>query len=233
MRTPLIGLVVFCLGLGAAFMVAAPSGVARVAVDGTITGGVADGAPSASLLSLSVTSVDPGTYEFDISDGSLIHNFDICRGSNRCTADTSLDKTVVGATGDSVWDIALTPGTYTYQCDQHVSMTKHFTVTGTVTTTTETTQTTQTTTAALAVRIISTHASRSLVKVSAKANELSRVTAVLLRKGRRLARAAKDGTNVSLRLRPAHALAPGRYVVKVTVHCCGTSATATKRIRVT
>jgi hypothetical protein len=111
-------------------------------------------------------------------------------------------------------------------------MTKHFTVTGTGTTTTATTQTTQTTTAGLAVRITSMHASRSLVKVSAKANELSRVVAVLLRKGKRLARAAKDGTSVSLRLKPARALAPGRYVVKVTVKCCGSSATAKKTIRV-
>jgi hypothetical protein len=216
-------------------MVATPSGVARAAIDGTITGGVADGAPSASLLSLSVTSVDPGTYEFDISDGSLIHNFDVCPGSNRCTPGTSLDKTVVGAKGDFVWDITLTPGTYTYQCDQHATMTKHFTVTGTGTTTTtatQTTQTTQTTSAGLAVRITSTHVSRSLVKVSAKASELSRVTAVLLHKGKRLARAAKDGTSVSLRLMPAHALKPGRYVVKVTVRCCGSSATAKKTIRV-
>jgi hypothetical protein len=232
-RTLLVSLLVFALGLGAAVFVASPHAGARTpALDGTITGGVADGAPNPSLLTLSVTSVDPGTYEFDISDDSTIHNFDICPGSNRCTSGTSLHKTVITGTGDFVWDITLTPGTYTYQCDMHHSMTKHFTVTGAGTTTTGTTQTTQTTTPKLAVHIKSTHASRSLVKVSASANQLARVTAVLLRKGKRLARAAKDGTHVSLRLKPAHALAPGRYVVKVTVKCCGTSASATKTIRV-
>ena len=80
--------------------------------------------------------------------------------------------------------------------------------------------------------IVSTHASRSLVKVTASANQLSRVTAVLLRRGKRVASAAKDGTRVALRLEPRHPLAPGRYVVKVTVKCCGTSASSTKTIRV-
>ena len=136
MRTLLVGLLVFGLGLGAAVLVASPRAGARTTVDGTITGGVADGAPNPSLLSLSVTSVDPGTYEFDISDNSTIHNFDICPGTNRCTNATSLHKTVISGTGDFVWDITLTPGTYTYQCDMHSSMTKHFTVTGAGTTTT-------------------------------------------------------------------------------------------------
>jgi hypothetical protein len=234
MRNFVVGLIVFCLGLAAAFSIAAPSGDARAAVDGTITGGVAAGAPNPSLLSLSVTSVPAGTYEFDITDSATIHNFDICPGSNRCTTGTSLDKTSISGTSSVVWDIALTPGTYTYQCDMHSSMTKHFTVTGTGTTTTGTTATTgttQTTTqAALSVRIASTKAKRSGVTVTAVASQLSRVTAVLLRKGRKVASAAKDGTRVTLRLRKS--LAPGRYVVKVTVKCCGTSATAKKTIRV-
>ncbi len=233
MRTLLVGLIVFCLGLGAAFLVATPNGFARAAVDGTITGGVAAGAASPSLLSLSVTSVAPGTYEFDISDDSPVHNFDICPGKNRCTPQTSLDKTSPSGTGGFVWDIVLTPGTYTYQCDIHGPMTKHFTVTGGTTSTTDTTQTTQTTTAALTVHIVSTRASRTLVKVSARASQLSRVTAVVLRKGKRLARAAADGTHVSFRLKPGQPLRPGRYVVKVTVKCCGSSASAQKTIRVT
>ena len=236
MRNLLVGLIVFCLGLGAAFSIAAPSGHARGAVDGTITGGVADGAPSASLLSLSVTSVPEGTYEFDITDSATIHNFDICPGSNRCTDGTSLDKTSIGGTGSVVWDIALTPGTYTYQCDMHSSMTKQFTVTGTGTTTTGTTgttgttETTATTPAKLSVSIVSTKARRSGVTVTAAASQLSRVTAVLLRKGRKVASAAKDGTRVTLRLKKS--LAPGRYIVKVTVRCCGKSATAKKTVRV-
>jgi hypothetical protein len=237
MRTVLIGLVVFCLGAGAAFLVATPGGVAKAAIDGTITGGVEDGAPNPALLSLSVTTVAAGTYEFDISDDSTMHNFDICPGSNRCTTATSLDKTVIKGTGFFTWDITLTPGTYTYNCDAHNSMTKHFTVTGTGTTTTgtttitSTTQTTQTTTpAGLSVHIASAKASRSGVTVTATASLLSRVTAVLLRKGKKIAGAAKDGTRVTLKL--GKALRPGRYVVKVTVRCCGTSATATKTVRV-
>jgi hypothetical protein len=240
-RNLAIALLVFALGLGAAVLVTSPGAGARTAtVDGTITGGVADGKPNASLLSLSVTSVVEGTYEFDISDGATIHNFDICKGSGRCTSGTSLDKTSISGTGQSVWDIALTPGTYTYQCDAHSPMTKHFTVTSSGTTsTTDTTQTTATTTTtttttqtALSVRINSTRASRSLVKVTATANELSRVHAVLLHKGKQVASAAKDGTHVTLGLKPKHPLLPGSYVVKVTVKCCGSSATATKTIRV-
>ena len=234
MRSVVIGVLVFALGVGGAVLVASPRASARATVDGTITGGVADGAPSPSLLSLSVTSVAPGTYEFDITDNSPVDNFDICPGTNRCTPGTSLDKTVPSGTGHFVWDITLTPGTYTFQCDVHRSMTKHFTVTGeTTTATTQTTETTQTTApAGLSVHIKSARASRSLVTVSAAANQLARVTAVLLHCGKRLARAAADGTSVSLRLKPEHALAPGRYVVKVTVKCCGTSASATKTIRV-
>ena len=234
MRNLLIGLLVFGLGIGAAVLVA--SAGARTALDGTITGGVAAGHPNAALLSLSVTSVVEGTYEFDITDNSTVHNFDICPGKNRCTPGTSLDKTSPSGTGGAVWDIVLTPGTYTYQCDVHNPMTKHFTVTSSNTTsttdTTQTTATTQTTRSKLTVHIVSTHASRSLVKVTASASQLSRVTAVLLRKGKRVARAAQDGTRVSLRLKPKHRLAPGRYVVKVTVKCCGTSSTAKKTIRV-
>jgi hypothetical protein len=233
MRTFLACLIVFCLGLGAAFFIAAPSGNARAAVDGTITGGVAAGAPSASLLSLSTTSVPAGTYEFDITDSATTHNFDICPGSNRCTTGTSLDKTSISGTSSVVWDIALTPGKYTYQCDMHSNMTKHFTVTGTGTTTTGTTSTTgttQTTPAKLSVRIVSTKAKRSGVTVTAVASQLSRVTGVLLRKGRKVASAAKDGTRVTLRFKKS--LAPGRYVVKVTVKCCGRTATAKKTVRV-
>jgi|SRR5579871_6848476 len=236
MRNVLLALVVFSLGLGAAYLAAAPNR-AGAAIDGTITGGVAAGKPNPSLLSLSVTTVAAGTYEFDITDSATIHNFDICPGANRCTKNTSLDKTDVPGTGSFVWDIVLTPGTYTFQCDQHTVMTKHFTVTGTGTTTTGTTgttgttQTTQTTTQhGLAVHIVSAKATRTGVKVTAAANQVSRITAILLRKGKKIASAAKDGTRVTIDFKKS--LAPGRYVVKVSVRCCGTSATATKTIRV-
>jgi len=128
MRTLLLGLVVFSLGLGAVGLIASPGAGARSLVDGTITGGVKEGSPSASLLSLSVTNVAPGTYEFDITDSATTHDFAICPGTSRCTAGNTLHKTDIEGTGSFVWDITLTAGTYTYQCDAHSVMTKHFTV---------------------------------------------------------------------------------------------------------
>lgn len=228
MRSFLLGLIALALGIGGAVLITSPGAGARVAVDGTITGGVNDNA----VLSLSVTSVAAGTYEFDITDSTQSHNFDICAGTSRCTDATSLDKTTVGGTGSVAWNITLTPGTYTYQCDAHPSMTKHFTVTDGSTTTTPTTTTT---TPALAVKIVATTATRKLVTVKAKASQLSHVTAFLISKasGTQLATAATDGTAVTLRLKPASPLEPGKYIVKVTVECCGTSATRQKTILVT
>jgi hypothetical protein len=61
---------------------------------------------------------------------------------------------------------------------------------------------------------------------------LTRAVATLTRKGKRLARAARDGKTLKLTLKPRHSLTPGGYVVRVTVKCCGTSATAKKTIRI-
>ncbi|MGH3054580.1 MAG: hypothetical protein ACRDL7_06335, partial [Gaiellaceae bacterium] len=84
----------------------------------------------------------------------------------------------------------------------------------------------------LAVRIVSVHSTRRHVVVSVAANQLTRATVVLLHKGKRLARAAGDGKKLTLRLKPRHSLAPGKYVVQVRATCCGSSATAKKTIRV-
>jgi hypothetical protein len=226
MRIFMIGLTVFALGLGAAALIASPRAGARATVDGTITGAVEDGPATASLLNLSVTSVAPGTYEFDISDNSDVHNFDICPGAARCTSATSLDKTQVVGTGSVVWIISLANGTYTYQCDAHGSMTKHFTVTDGSTTTSTTT------TPALTLKIVATKASRKVVTVKVKTNNASHITASLLDKNSTdLADATPvDGTAGTLKLVPAAKLAKGKYSVSVTADDGTTQVTKKKKV---
>jgi plastocyanin len=254
MRGLVLGLLVFALGLGAGFLVTSPLAGARNAVDGTLTGSVGTSSNgNAFSISLSESTVPAGTYEFDITDYATIHNFDLLDPGN-----VSVDKTTIAGTGSVVWMVTLSPGVYTYHCDAHPSTlkgtltvtggtTSTSTTTGTSTTSTSTSTTTPTTTAAptttapttttaggasLKVRIASVHATRKLVVVTVKANQLTRATAVLVHKGKRLARTARDGKTLKLRLKPRHSLAHGSYVVRVTVTCCGTSATAKKTIRV-
>jgi hypothetical protein len=76
------------------------------------------------------------------------------------------------------------------------------------------------------------HATRKLVVVTVAANQLTRAVAVLVHRSKRLAHAAGDGKRLKLKLRPRHPLAPGSYVVRVTVACCGSSATAKRTIRI-
>jgi hypothetical protein len=76
------------------------------------------------------------------------------------------------------------------------------------------------------------HATSKLVTVKVAANLLTRVTVVLLRKGKKVATAARAGKTLTLSLRPGHTLAPGSYTVRVRVACCGASATATKTVRI-
>jgi plastocyanin len=242
---------VFALGLGAGFLVLSPRAGAHTAVDGTITGSVGSStSANAYSIGLSTSTVAPGTYEFDITDYATIHNFDLLGPDN-----VSIDKTSISGTGSVTWIVTLTPGVYKFHCDVHFStMNGTLTVAGgttstatTGTTTTSTSTTTPTTTAQtttaiptttttaespLKVRIASVHATRKLVTVTVKANQLTRAIAVLSRKGKRLARTARDGKTVKLRLKPRHALARGSYTVRVTVTCCGTSKTAKKTIRV-
>jgi plastocyanin len=242
-RNVLLYLLAFALGLGAALLVASLGAVARAAVDGTLTGSVGtSGDANAFSISLSSSTVPAGTYEFDITDYATVHNFDLIGPDN-----VSIDKTTISGTGSVVWTVTLSPGVYTYHCDAHPStMNGTLTVTGgtastsTTSTTSSTTQITTppptTTTGAgsspLKVRIASVHTTPKVVVVRAAANQLTRVVAILLHKRKRLARAATDGKTVKLRLKPRRALAPGSYVVRVTVVCCGSSATAKKTIRI-
>lgn len=226
-----------------------PLAGAHAAVDGTLTGTVGTSSNgNAYSISLSASTVAPGTYEFDITDYATIHNFDLLGPGN-----VSIDKTTIAGTGSVVWTVTLSPGVYTYHCDAHSGTMKGtLTVTGGTTSTSTTTGTsttgttattapptttsppTTTTTGAapLTVRIASVHATRKLVVVTVKANQLTRAVAVLTRKGKRIARSARDGKTVKLMLRPRRPLARGSYVVRVTVKCCGTAATAKRTIRI-
>jgi plastocyanin len=250
-RNALLYLFVFALGLGTAILVASPGSVAHAAVDGTLTGIVGtSGNGNAFSISLSSSTVPAGTYEFNITDYATLHNFDLLGPNN-----ASIDKTTIAGTGSVVWTVTLSPGVYTYHCDAHPStMNGTLTVTGGTTTATSTTSTSTSTTSSttqnttppptttptttaggdgpLKVRIASVHATRRVVVVKAAANQLTRVVAVLFHKRKRLARAATDGKTVKLKLKPRRALAPGTYLVRVTVVCCGSSATAKKTIRI-
>ena len=62
-----------------------------------------------------VTQVDPGTYEIEVNDLSAEHNFRLSGpGLNRATD--------VEGIGTVTWTVALTDGTYVYQCDPHAAM---------------------------------------------------------------------------------------------------------------
>lgn len=62
-----------------------------------------------------VTKLDPGTYEIEVTDLSAEHNFRLTGpGVNRATE--------VEGTGTVTWTVALTDGTYRYQCDPHAAM---------------------------------------------------------------------------------------------------------------
>ena len=256
MRIILLCVLLFAVGLGSAFVVASPGASATSTVDGILTGSVGtstDG--NAFAISLSASTVPAGTYEFDITDSATIHNFDLLDPGG-----VSIDKTSIAKTETDTWTATLTPGTYTYRCDAHPSIlmgtltvtggttststpstptgtststpgsTQSSTITGSTTTTG--TANTGAPVAALKVRIASLHATRKLVTVSVAANQLTRAVAVLTHKGKRLARAAGDGKKLTLRLKPRRALAPGSYLVRVTVACCGSSSTTKKTIRI-
>ena len=61
-----------------------------------------------------MTKLDPGTYEIEVTDLSEEHNFRLTGpGVNRATE--------VEGTGTETWTVALTDGTYPYQCDPHAA----------------------------------------------------------------------------------------------------------------
>ncbi|HEY2353345.1 MAG TPA: hypothetical protein VGH79_00410 [Gaiellaceae bacterium] len=210
MRKLLISLMVFALGIGGAFLALSPRAGANN-LTGTITGSVGtSGSPDAYDIALSATTVAPGTYEFDITDYSSIHNFDLCKGSS-CTGSNSVDKTDIDGTGSVKWTVNLTSGKYTYQCDvHHTEMQGSFTVTGGTTTTT-------TTPTAVAATIKSVVAKRKLVTVTAKANQPVKFTAWVLLKNK--VKAMKTTTtpaaSATIQLKPVPALKPGYYIVQV------------------
>ena len=62
-----------------------------------------------------VTHLDPGTYDVAVRDVSELHNFHL-RGPG-------VDQATAVETAETVtWTVTLTDGTYTYQCDPHVSV---------------------------------------------------------------------------------------------------------------
>ncbi len=61
-----------------------------------------------------VTQLDPGTYEIEVNDLSAEHNF-------RLTGPGVNQATEVEGTGTVTWTVALTDGTYLYQCDPHAT----------------------------------------------------------------------------------------------------------------
>ena len=138
MRTLLLSLTVLALGLGGAYLALSPSAGARSLT--TITGNVGtSGSPDAYSIALGVSSpLAPGAYQFDITDYSTIHNFDLCQGAT-CTpgggpygtGGNTIKATNIPGTGSSSLMVNLKPGAYTYQCDAHSSTLKgHFTVAG-------------------------------------------------------------------------------------------------------
>src|SRR5579862_1872952 len=132
MRTLLLGLLLFGLGIAGAVLVARPAGAQTQAVDGTLTGQVGDPGTAGKndyVIQLSAETVPAGTYELDITDYATIHNFDLRSPSN-----TVVDKTTIAGTGTATWTVALSPGVYTYQCDAH-----SYSMSGTLTVTASTT----------------------------------------------------------------------------------------------
>jgi plastocyanin len=62
-----------------------------------------------------VTNIAPGTYDIEIRDQSVEHNFHLTGpGVNRAT--------VVEDTGNVAWTVTFTEGAYTYFCDPHSTM---------------------------------------------------------------------------------------------------------------
>jgi hypothetical protein len=217
-------LVVFALGLAGAFLAFSSGAGAEGLVDGTFTGSVGtSGMPNAYEITLNTpSSVAPGTYELDITDYATIHNFDLCKGAS-CTGANSVDKTSISGTGSVMWTVALTPGTYTYQCDAHPELQGQFTVSGGTTSTTTTT-----TPPPLNASISKITPARKVVTVNAKANQTANFKAWLLKGSTQLATATTRGMTVQLKLKPVKALKPGTYVVQLRVF---TSATTFKVIR--
>jgi hypothetical protein len=211
MRKLVLSLIVLALGLSGAFLAFSPRAGAH-SLTGTFTGHVgSSGDPDAFQITLNTgPTVAPGTYMFNITDFSTIHNFDLCKGAS-CTGSNSVDKTQVGGTGSVSWSVTLTNGTYHYQCDIHGSQMRGSFTVGTST--------------AVTASITSVVAKRTLVTVAAKANQPVKFTASVLKNGKVLATKATttNAASATIRLKPSPALKPGTYVVQVRAVKSGTN----------
>jgi plastocyanin len=102
----------------------APAGEAQV-LTGTV--GTQDD-PDAFEITLTDSSGDEveelpaGDYSIVVDDLSEIHNFHLEGGDVD-------ETTTVPETGETTWDVTLTPGDYTAICDPHPGMKLEFTVT--------------------------------------------------------------------------------------------------------
>jgi hypothetical protein len=224
MRILLVSLVVLALGLGGAYLAVSPSAGAQSLVLGPITGSVGtSGTPDAYQISLSAggSAVAPGLTEFDITDYSSIHNFDLCLGGS-CngtgpygTGANSVDKTDVAGTGSFQWMVNLAPGIYTYQCDVHSSQLRgQFTVTGVA-----------------SVTLGKIVPKRKLITAVATAKAFGpgpvQFTGWILKGSKKLAiktvNTPTHPATTTLRLAPLHALTPGYYVVQVRALVAGSN----------
>jgi len=68
-------------------------------------------------------TVKAGTYRIKVEDEATIHNFRLVGpGVNRATS--------IPRRAETIWTVALKPGTYRFLCDPHPSMRGSFRVTG-------------------------------------------------------------------------------------------------------
>jgi plastocyanin len=64
-----------------------------------------------------LTTIKAGTYRIKVEDKATVHDFHLVGpGVNKSTS--------VAGTGDQMWTVKLTPGTYTFKCDPHASTMK-------------------------------------------------------------------------------------------------------------
>jgi len=114
---PRSGLILALLSLvaAAALVLSAPAGAAPKVVNGSVGPGFTISLKSGGKK---VTSLKAGTYRFDVSDRSPIHDFHLSGpGVNKVV-------TAVSFQGRRSVTVKLKRGTYRYVCDPHASFMK-------------------------------------------------------------------------------------------------------------
>jgi hypothetical protein len=205
-------LLLSCMGLAAAVAVARPASTA-----GTLDANVGPGfSITLTQNGTRVTHLDPGAYTINVNDQAAEHNFHLSGpGVN--------ESTTVDGTGATTWNVTVTDGTYSYQCDAHPTlMHGSFTVGNVTTTTTSTPPATLTThvTAKAVARIVSVHVT---------ANRSASFAIALLRGTTRVAHTTAKGKTATVRLKAPKA---GRYVAKVVATAGGKTARASVAVTV-